>query len=72
MSCCGDRRRSVGAYVPSFTVFRWEGQGDMAVVGGVTGKHYEFRGFGSTQQVDNRDTNVVGCAVGLKKVDLTL
>jgi hypothetical protein len=44
----------------------------MAVVGGVTGKHYEFRGFGSTQQVDNRDTNVVGCAVGLKKVDLTL
>lgn len=67
MSCCGGARSAgpalpgtgvvtVPSHVrPAFSVFRYEGENPIVIIGRMTGTRYRFAGRGSEVAVDIRD-----------------
>ena len=68
MSCCGGGGRSTGpalpgtgvvttrSYVrPAFSLFRYEGENPIVIIGRITGTRYRFAGRGSEVAIDIRD-----------------
>ena len=80
MSCCGGGRSGGPAlpgtgvvmtrsYVrPTFSVFRYEGESPMIVVGRVTGTRYRFAGRGSEVAIDSRDSPSVRQVPRLREI----
>ena len=62
MSCCGKGRQAVSS-LPGSTgyvsrdsaTFEYVGRGALSVIGGATGRRYEFTGSGAQVRVDPRD-----------------
>lgn len=67
MSCCGGGR-SAGPVLPgtgvvmmqshvrpTFSVFRYEGENPIVIIGRITGTRYRFAGRGSEVSIDIRD-----------------
>jgi len=79
MSCCG---RPGGSAVPprtgvvmtrsnvrpTLTVFRYEGESAMEVIGRVTGTRYRFAGRGSEVAIDIRDRQSVSQVPHLREI----
>lgn len=52
----------------SFSEYRWEGEGALLAIGGMTGNQYNFYEKGVTLKVNDRDTNIISIP-NLKKVE---
>ena len=62
MSCCGKMRQAVsplpanaGSIGRDSATFEYVGRGALSVVGGATGRRYDFIGGGAQVRVDPRD-----------------
>lgn len=71
MGCCGGRVKRGQPYIPGggYTAYRWEKNGPIKVLGGITGKTYKFEGYGSVVPIDNRDVGNVKSIPGMRLVE---
>ncbi len=67
MGCCGKRRR-VLAQMTEYVRLIYNGPGDLAVTGGITGNHYVFT-QGTDQRVDRRDLSNVAKIPGMRIIE---
>jgi hypothetical protein len=63
MSCCGGKRRASGG---GSTQIKYTGQVPVKVLGGSTGRTYQFARTGQVISVDNRDLNNVLSIPGMQ------
>jgi hypothetical protein len=61
------RRNQAKIPTPSYTKLKWGLCKNLFIEGSFTGKAYRFMGYGTTQDVDDRDKNVFSID-GMKRV----
>jgi hypothetical protein len=66
-NCCGAKRIQARSPVPSYIKLQWQLHRGLFIEGAFTGNAYKFSGYGTTQNVDSRDKNVLFLE-GMKKV----